>query len=49
MMAVWSKALPLTASRVRIVAGACEKVESDLVLGGGFRQVFRFPPPVTAG
>ena len=30
-------------------AGACEKVASDLGLGGGFRRVLRFPPPVTTG
>ena len=29
--------------------GACEKVASDLELGGGFRRVLRFPPPVTTG
>ena len=51
LMAVWSKALPLNASRisplVRIAAGASEKVASDLGLDGGFRQVLRFPPLVT--
>ena len=40
-MAVWSTALPLTANclspvRVRIPSGACEKVASDMGLGGGF-------------
>ena len=30
-------------------AGACGKVASDLGLGGGFRRVLRFPPPVTTG
>ena len=40
-MAVWSKALPLTASClsplcVGIPPGACEKVASDLGLCGGF-------------
>ena len=29
--------------------GACEKVVSDLRLGGGFRMVLWYPPPVTAG
>ena len=28
---------------------ACEKVASDLELGGGFRQVLRFPPLLTTG
>ena len=28
---------------------ACEKVASDLGLGGGFPQVLWFPPPVTTG
>ena len=31
---------------VRIPPGACEKVASDLGLGGGFRRVLRFPPPI---
>ena len=40
-MAVWSKALPLplTTARIRNPSGACEKVASDLRLGGGFRRV----------
>ena len=33
----------------QITPGACEQVASDLGLGGGFHQVFRFPPPVTTG
>ena len=55
LMAERSKAPPLTArclsplSRVRIVAWACEKVASDLGLGGGFRRVQRFPPLLTTG
>ena len=32
---------------VRIRARACEKVASDLGLGGGFRRVLRFPPLLT--
>ena len=54
LTAVWSKAPPLTArclsplpAWVRILAWACEKVASDLGLGGGFRRVLRFPPPHT--
>ena len=50
LMAMWSKALPLTAcllsfttAWVRIPAAACEKVASDLGLGGGFPGYF--PPP----
>ena len=31
------------------LAGACEEVASDLGLGGGFRWVLRFSPPVTIG
>ena len=31
----------------RIPTGACEKVATDLGLGGGFRRGLRFPPPVT--
>ena len=48
-MAKWSKALPLTArlflpllSRVRLLTWVCEKVATDLMLGGGFRRVLRF-------
>ena len=55
-MAVWPKALPLTASsqslttvRVRIPPRACEKVANDLGLGSGFRRVLGFPPSVTTG
>ena len=39
--------LSLTTARVRIPAGACEKVNSDLGVGGGFRRVLRFPPLLT--
>ena len=46
LTAVWSKAPPatdctlsLTTACVRIPTWACEKVASDLGLGGGFRQV----------
>ena len=28
---------------------ACQKVASDLGLGGGFHRVLRFPPPITTG
>ena len=38
--------LSLTTVRVQNPPGTCEKVASDLRLGGGFR---RFPPPVTTG
>ena len=51
-MAMWSKALPLYASCLSPLPGfpgACEKVASDLELGGGFRRVLRFPAPVTTG
>ena len=43
LTAVWSKSPPLTARClpwVRIPAWACEKVASDLGLGGVFRRVF---------
>ena len=50
LMAVWSKALPLTASCLSPLPGlACEKVASDLWLGGGFLWVLCFLPPVTTG
>ena len=47
LMAVWFKALPLTASCLSPLSGfvptwACEEVASDLGLGGVFRQVLRF-------
>ena len=51
----WSKASPLTARCLsplpgfRIPALVGEKVACDLGLGGGFRQVLRFPPPLTTG
>ena len=48
-MAVGSKALPLTASSLSSLPGACEKVASDLGLGDEFRRVLQFPPPVTTG
>ena len=56
-MAVWSKALPLTASGLSPLSGfeswpghvRCKKVASDLGLGGGFRRVLRFLLPVTTG
>ena len=41
-MAVWPKAPPLTAI-------VCEKVASDLGLGGGFRRVLQFSPLLTTG
>ena len=46
-MAVWSEALVLTANclsplPVRILAGACGKVTSDLRLGNCFRWVLGF-------
>ena len=50
LMTVWSKAPPLTARCLAPLPGfewACEKVASDLGLGGGFCQVLRFHPPHT--
>ena len=41
--------VPLTASCLSPLSRACEKVASDLGLGGGFRQVIRVPPTVTNG
>ena len=41
--------LSLTTAWVRIPAWACEKVASDLGLGGGFRRLLRFPPLLTTG
>ena len=35
----------LQCTRVQITTGACEKVASDLGLGGGFCQLLRFHPP----
>ena len=54
LMAIWSKALPLIASclshcPVSNPIRACEKVASDLGLGGGFCWVLQFPPPLTTG
>ena len=46
--AVVPKALPMIASRLS-PNGACEKVASDLGIGGCFCRVLRFCPPVTAG
>ena len=53
-MAEQSKVLPLTAlslttAQVRIPPGECEKVASDLVLGGGFHRDLRLPPLLTTG
>ena len=48
LMAVWSKALPLTASCLSPLPGFESlpgQVASDLGLGGGFRRVLWFPPP----
>ena len=39
--------LSLTTAWVRIPAWACEKVASNLGLGGGFRRVLQFPPLLT--
>ena len=51
---MWCKALPKAPSCLsvtawlRIPAGVCEKVASDLGLGGGFRLVLPFPQsPIT--
>ena len=41
--------LSLTTAWVRIPAWACEKVASDLGLGGVYRRVLRFPPLHTTG
>ena len=41
--------LSLTIAWVWIPAWACEKVASDLGLGGGFRRVLWFPPLSTTG
>ena len=41
--------LALTTDWVRIPAWVCEKVASDLGLGGGFRRVRRFPQLLTTG
>ena len=38
-----------TTAWVQIPAWACEKVDSDLGLGGGFRRVLRFSPLFTTG
>ena len=52
-MVEWSNVLPLTAcclsGQVQILAGADEKVASDLGLGNGFRQVLQCSPPLTTG
>ena len=54
-MAMWSKVLPLTASclsplsGIEFYLGHVKKVASDLGLGGGFRWVLHFSPPVTTG
>ena len=39
--------LSLTTAYVQNQVRACEKVTSDLVKSGGFRQVLQFPPPLT--
>ena len=55
LMAMWSKAMPLTASCLSDVSGFeshrdhVRKLPRDLRLGGGFDQVLRFPSPVTTG
>ena len=48
-MAIWGEPPPYRQlSLVDIsLAGACKKVSSDSGLGGGFRRVLQFPPPVT--
>ena len=54
-MALWSTALPLTASCLSSLPGfksqpgASEEVASDLRLGGGFCWVLQFPPPLPIG
>ena len=40
--------LALTTDRVKIPAGVCEKVVSDLGLGSGFPRQYQFPPPHTS-
>ena len=40
---------PGTTNQMRIPAGACKKVSSDLGLGGGFSRVLRIPPLLTTG
>ena len=37
-----------SSTRVRIPAGACKRVASDLRLCGGFCRVLRFPPPLAS-
>ena len=37
----------LNARYLSPLTGACEKVASDLRLGGDFHRVLRFPPPLT--
>ena len=44
-----ARLLSPTTAWVRIPASACEKVASDLGLGGGFHGVLRFPPLLTTG
>ena len=38
-----------TTALVIILARACEKVTSDLGLGGGFPRILRFPQLLTTG
>ena len=49
VMAMWSKVLPPTASCFSFMSGACEKVDSDLELDGGFQRAVQFPPTVITG
>ena len=46
---LYTYTLSLTTAWVRIPAWACEKVATDLELGGGIRRVLRFPPLLTTG
>ena len=54
-MAVWSKALPLTASCLSPLSGFvslpghARKLPVTVRLGVGFRQVLQFPPLVSTG
>ena len=44
-----ARPMSLTTVLVRSPPGACETVTSDFGLGGGFRLVLWFPPPVRTG
>ena len=53
-MALWFKALPLTASCLSPLSefeshppGPCEKLPSDMGIDGVFRHVILFSPPIT--